>query len=85
MRYNGAWTKPTNGVPKIPKVRQFAHVTLMNGIVMNGYVFVDATARIQDVLNSATQFIPFIDETEVLHLIKDGSSKATAVRVWLKV
>lgn len=73
MRYNGTWTQTANGVPKIPKIRQFAHLTMMNGVVMNGYIFVDATARIQDVLNSATQFIPFVDENEVIHLINKNS------------
>jgi hypothetical protein len=31
---------------------------------MNGYVFVDATARIQDLLSGSAPFMPFIDSTE---------------------
>jgi len=73
VRFNGAWTRPNNGVPKIPKIRQFAQVTMNNGIVLNGHVFVDATARIQDLLNSGSQFIPFVDENDIIHLLNKNS------------
>jgi len=49
---------------KIPKVREYAETTLTDGTVMNGYVFVDATARIQDLLSGSAPFMPFIDSTE---------------------
>ncbi len=46
---------------------------MSDGSVMTGYVFVEATSRIQDVLNSATQFIPFVDENEVILLLNKAS------------
>lgn len=58
---------------KIPKVREYAEITLTDGTVMNGYVFVDATARIQDLLNGSDPFMPFIDSTETVHLINKGA------------
>ena len=64
-------------MPRIPKVREYAQIELSDGAVMNGYVFVEATLRIQDVLNSAAPFIPFVDEEDVVHLI----NKSAIVRV----
>ena len=55
--------------PVIPKIKEFAELTLDDGVVLKGYVFVDATARIQDLLNDPTPFFPFIDETDNIHLI----------------
>jgi len=46
---------------------------MTDGSVLTGYVFVDATARIQDVLNSSTEFIPFVDENEVILLLNKAS------------
>jgi hypothetical protein len=63
--------------PRIPKVREYAQIELNDGSVMNGYVFVEATLRIQDVLNSAAPFIPFVDEEDVVHLV----NKTAIVRV----
>tara|TARA_R110000787_G_scaffold32371_10_gene85662 strand:+ start:1268 stop:1477 length:210 start_codon:yes stop_codon:yes gene_type:complete len=60
-------------MPKIPKVREYAQVKMTDGSVLTGYVFVDATARIQDVLNSSTEFIPFVDENEVILLLNKAS------------
>tara|TARA_Y100001936_G_scaffold239377_1_gene272404 strand:- start:56893 stop:57102 length:210 start_codon:yes stop_codon:yes gene_type:complete len=60
-------------MPKIPKIREYAQVKMSDGSVMTGYVFVEATSRIQDVLNSATQFIPFVDENEVILLLNKAS------------
>ena len=54
---------------KIPKVREYAELKLSDGTVMSGYVFVDATARIQDLLNDTTPFMPFIDDSETIHLL----------------
>lgn len=59
--------------PRIPKVREYAQIELNNGSVMNGYVFVEATLRIQDVLNSAAPFIPFVDEEDVVHLVNKSA------------
>ena len=42
-----------NAHQKIPKVREYAELTLTDGTVLSGYVFVDATARIQDLLNGS--------------------------------
>ncbi len=63
--------------PRIPKVREYAQIELNDGSIMNGYVFVEATLRIQDVLNSAAPFIPFVDEEDVVHLV----NKTAIVRV----
>jgi hypothetical protein len=42
-----------NAHQKIPKVSEYAELTLTDGTVLSGYVFVDATARIQDLLNDS--------------------------------
>lgn len=55
--------------PRIPKVREFAEVTMRDGAVLTGYVFVEATARIQDLLNGNNPFFPFVDEHQHIHLI----------------
>lgn len=59
--------------PRVPKVREYAQVELSNGSVMSGYVFVEATLRILDVLNSAVPFIPFVDEEDVVHLVNKSA------------
>jgi len=46
---------------------------MSDGSILTGYVFVEATSRIQDVLNSAAQFIPFVDENEVILLLNKAS------------
>lgn len=56
-------------MPKIPKIREHAELVLADGTFMKGYVFVDATARIQDLLNEPNDFFPFVDDQEVVHLI----------------
>jgi len=58
-----------NAHQKIPKVREYAELSLFDGTVMSGYVFVEATARIQDLLNDSAPFIPFIDGNETVHLV----------------
>ena len=58
-----------NARQKIPKVREYAELSLSDGTVMSGYVFVEATARIQDLLNDSAPFIPFIDGNETVHLV----------------
>ena len=73
MKNRTSWAVPQHGIPKIPKVREYAQIKMTDGAVLTGYVFVDATARIQDVLNSATQFIPFIDENDMILLLNKSS------------
>ncbi len=62
---------------KIPKVREYAELSLIDGTVLNGYVFVEATARIQDLLNDSAPFMPFIDANETVHLV----NKQAIVRI----
>lgn len=56
-------------MPKIPKIREHTEIALADGTLLKGYVFVDATARIQDVLNDPNDFFPFVDDQDVVHLI----------------
>ncbi|MEQ8389047.1 MAG: hypothetical protein RIE22_10085 [Alphaproteobacteria bacterium] len=63
--------------PKVPKVREFAEITMQDGVSMAGYVFVEATLRIQDLLNGPNHFFPFISETGEIQLI----NKAHVIRV----
>jgi hypothetical protein len=46
---------------------------MTDGAILTGYVFVEATSRIQDVLNGETQFIPFIDDNEEILLLNKAS------------
>ena len=50
-----------------------AQLTMTDGSTLTGYVFVEATSRIQDVLNSETQFIPFIDDSDEILLLNKAS------------
>jgi hypothetical protein len=59
--------------PKIPKVRVRADLVLQGGSGMSGQVFVEATSRIQDLLNAPEPFFPFVDETGIVHLINKTS------------
>jgi hypothetical protein len=65
VRNPDTWAQPNRGMPKIPKIREYTQKKMSDGSILNGYVFVEAMSRIQDVLNGATQFIPFIDENKV--------------------
>ncbi len=58
---------------KVPKVRVPADVCLQNGAQYTGQVFVEATTRIQDLLNSPEPFFPFIDQNGKVHLINKSS------------
>lgn len=58
---------------RIPKLRQYAEITMNDGSVLTGYVFVEATARIQDLLNDNLPFMPFIDGQETVHLINKNA------------
>ena len=73
MRNLRAQSASKQPFPKIPKVREYVQLKLTDGNVLTGYVFVDATSRIQDLLNSSTQFIPFIDENESILLINKSA------------
>ncbi|MEW5703708.1 MAG: hypothetical protein AB1781_03865 [Pseudomonadota bacterium] len=55
--------------PRIPKVREYVEITLHDGKILKGHVFIEATMRIQDLLNDPNQFFPFLDEAEQMHLI----------------
>lgn len=66
-----------NAHQKIPKVREYAELSLTDGTILTGYVFVEATARIQDLLNNSTPFMPFIDQNETVHLV----NKQAIVRI----
>ncbi len=54
---------------KVPKVREYAEITLTDGTVLTGYVFVEASSRIQDLLNEQPAFFPFVDKEERIHLL----------------
>ena len=43
------------------------------GSGMSGQVFVEATSRIQDLLNAPEPFFPFVDETGIVHLINKSA------------
>lgn len=57
------------GATKIPKIREHAELTMSDGLVLVGHVFIDATSRIQDLLNGPLRFFPFIDDKNQIHLI----------------
>ncbi len=57
------------GIPEDSKGREYAEIVLANGAVLAGYVFVDATARIQDLLNGEASFFAFIGKEERIHLV----------------
>lgn len=58
---------------KIPKIRQHAEITMSDGTVLSGYVFVEATARIQDLLNDESPFMPFVDQQDTVILLNKGA------------
>ena len=55
--------------PRVPKVKEYAVLTLGDATVLKGYVFIEATTRIQDLLNDPAPFFPFVDEDDQIHLI----------------
>jgi hypothetical protein len=74
MKHSGKfWSDPPQAFPKVPKVREYAQVTMTDGTRMMGYVFVEATMRIQDLLNGPAQFIPFIDEDDTILLLNKAA------------
>lgn len=67
----------TQQFPKVPKVKEYVELTLTGGEVMRGYMFMEVTSRIQDVLNGDNRFFPFVGETdgnkeEILLINKDS-------------
>ncbi|MHA1113959.1 MAG: hypothetical protein ACTSRY_05570 [Alphaproteobacteria bacterium] len=72
----------THQFPKVPKVKEYVEITLADGEVMRGYMFMEVTSRIQDVLNSETRFFPFIgktdgDEEELVLINKNSVGRVT--------
>jgi hypothetical protein len=67
----------TQKFPKIPKVREYAELELADGTKMTGYMFVEATSRIQDVLNDEKAYFAFAGEDESVVLV----NKAAILRV----
>jgi len=63
--------------PRIPKIQERVEITMSDGAVLTGHVFIEATMRIQDLLNDAPRFFPLMDDNAEVHLI----SKAAIARV----
>jgi hypothetical protein len=63
--------------PKVPKVREYADVVMADGSVLSGYLFVEATSRIQDLLNNELPFFAFVDEDDQVFLL----NKSAVIRV----
>ncbi len=59
--------------PKVPKVRVTADVSLQDGSQFRGQVFVEATTRIQDLMNSPDPFFPLVDDNGQVRLINKSS------------
>ena len=45
----------------VPKINEFAELQFMDGSSLKGYVFIEVTSRIQDMLNAGPCFFPFMD------------------------
>ncbi|MEK9662309.1 MAG: hypothetical protein VW644_11340, partial [Alphaproteobacteria bacterium] len=54
-------------------VRVRAEVTMTDGTHLDGHVFIEATSRIQDLLNAEDPFFAFVDNNGDLHLINEMS------------
>jgi len=59
--------------PKVPKIREYAELVLADGKIMTGYVFVEATTRIQDLLNSEQPFFAFVDDMDRVYLFNKSA------------
>ncbi|MGY9005670.1 MAG: hypothetical protein ACKVJQ_06190 [Alphaproteobacteria bacterium] len=55
--------------PRIPKIREHAIITLGDATVLTGHVFIEATTRIQDLLNGPEPFFAFINEEDEIRLL----------------
>lgn len=71
--YSFAMRAQTLNPHRIPKLRQYAEISMSDGSVFTAYVFVEATARIQDLLNNDLAFMPFSDGQETVHLINKNA------------
>ena len=60
-------------MPQIPKVRVRAEVSMTDGTNLDGHVFIEATSRIQDLLNAEEPFFAFVDNGGERHLINKMS------------
>ena len=60
-------------MPQIPKVRVRAEVSMTDGSQLDGHVCIEATSRIQDLLNAEDPFFAFVDSDGALHLINKMS------------
>ena len=58
--------------PKIPKVRERAIIVLADGRELHGHVFIEATSRIQDLLNDPLPYFAFVQEDGTVILINKG-------------
>ena len=61
----------------VPKIKVHAEIVMVDGRVLTGYAFLEATLRLQDMLNSGNQFFPFLDTDQNVHLL----SKSAVVSV----
>lgn len=55
--------------PKIPKIQERVEILMQDGTVLAGHVFIEATMRVQDLLNDTPRFFPLMDEDGKVHLI----------------
>jgi hypothetical protein len=62
---------------KIAKVREWAELTIDDGSVLVGEMFVEATSRIQNVVNDESPFFAFFDQDDQLSLL----NKSAVIRV----
>lgn len=59
--------------PKIPKVQVKVDMHLLDGTPLSGHVFVEATMRVQDLLNAPEPFFPFIDDQGTMRIVNKGA------------
>ncbi len=59
--------------PTTLRVARAAEVTLVNGTVLNGQVFVEEDSRTQDLLNDARPFFPLITENDEVFLLNKSA------------
>lgn len=59
------------------RVAHSAEVTLVNGTVLNGHIFVEEDSRTQDLLNDQRPFFPLLTEEDEIFLI----NKVAVVKV----
>jgi hypothetical protein len=57
----------------VPKIKSHAEVVLTDGRKLEGYVFIEASIRIQDLLNAPAPFFPFLGSDQKIHLINKAA------------